>query len=109
VALYFLHAEAAVGIACLCVAAFGLFGAFGVFFAIPSAFLAQSQRAAGLAVITTIGNLAGFVMPWVSGAIQTGTADVYLGMVIYGFVALAGSALPILFLRDGAQTSGRKS
>jgi sugar phosphate permease len=98
-ALYFFQGRPVLGVVCLCITAFSLFGAFGVFFAIPASFLRPQERASGLAVITTIGNLAGFVMPWASGAIQTATGNVYMGMVMFGFMSIAGAILLTVCLR----------
>ena len=57
-----------------------------VFWAIPPLLLAGTAAAAGIAMINAIGNLGGFVGPWVVGWIKDATGG-YAG----GFLALAAS------------------
>jgi predicted MFS family arabinose efflux permease len=52
----------------LCVAGFGIFANLPVFWTLPTAFL--SGAAAGIAVINSIGNLAGFAGPFAMGWIR---------------------------------------
>lgn len=59
-----------------------------VFWAIPPIVLAGTAAAAGIAMINAIGNLGGFVGPWVMGWIKDGTGG-YAG----GFLVLATSLL----------------
>jgi ACS family tartrate transporter-like MFS transporter len=59
-----------------------------VFWAIPPILLAGTAAAAGIAMINAIGNLGGFVGPWVMGWIKDTTGG-YTG----GFLALATSLL----------------
>ena len=47
----------------LCVAGFGIFACLPVFWTLPTAFLSGAAAAAGIAVINSIGNLAGFAGP----------------------------------------------
>lgn len=61
----------------LTVATFGIYAALPVFWTMPPLFLAGAASAAGIAVINSIGNLAGFVSPSIVGWIKqtTGSAD----------------------------------
>lgn len=54
---------------------------------LPGTFLSGSAAAAGIALMTTVGNLAGYVSPYVIGLIKQAT-----GSVAYGFVFLAALA-----------------
>jgi len=54
---------------------------------LPGTFLSGSAAAAGIALMTTVGNLAGYVSPYVIGLIRQAT-----GSVAYGFVFLAALA-----------------
>ena len=52
---------------CLSVGAFGVFAVLPVFWTLPTAFLSGASAAAGIAVINSVGNLAGFFGPFVMG------------------------------------------
>jgi ACS family tartrate transporter-like MFS transporter len=69
----------------LCVAGFGIFACLPVFWTLPTAFLSGAAAAAGIAVINSIGNLAGFAGPFAMGWIRDHTGS-YAG----GLLLLAG-------------------
>jgi ACS family tartrate transporter-like MFS transporter len=54
----------------LSVAGFGIFSCLPVFWTFPAAFLSGAAAAGGIALINSIGNLAGFVGPYVMGRIR---------------------------------------
>jgi MFS family permease len=68
-----------------CVAGFGIFACLPVFWTLPTAFLSGAAAAAGIAVINSIGNLAGFAGPFAMGWIKDHTGS-YTG----GLLLLAG-------------------
>ena len=76
-----------------CVAAFGIFGTLAVFWTLPTSFLSGIAAAGGIAVINSIGNLAGFAGPYAMGAIKDAT-DSYQG----GLFLLAGLALMAMLI-----------
>ena len=59
-----------------------------LFWSLPTAFLAGVTAAAGIAMINSIGNLAGFVAPYMIGYLKelTGRTDVALLVVASGLV-----------------------
>lgn len=69
----------------LCIAGFGIFACLPVFWILPTAFLSGAAAAAGIAVINSIGNLAGFAGPYAMGWIKDHTGS-YTG----GLLLLAG-------------------
>src|SRR5438445_9435960 len=69
----------------LCVAGFGIFACLPVFWTLPTAFLSGAAAAARIAVINSIGNLAGFAGPFAMGWIKDHTGS-YTG----GLLLLAG-------------------
>ena len=75
-------------LAALSLAALGIFGAFGPFWAMPTAFLGGSAAAGGIALINSIGNLGGFVGPSLIGLVHESTQS-FAG----GLLALAASLL----------------
>jgi ACS family tartrate transporter-like MFS transporter len=74
-------------IVCVCLALMGVYGSFPVFWTLPTAFLTGSAAAGGLALINSLGNLAGYVGPqvvaWLTGDTGTfGTALAALGLAM---------------------------
>jgi MFS transporter, ACS family, tartrate transporter len=71
-------------------AGFGIFAALPVFWTLPTAFLSGAAAAGGIAIINSIGNLAGFVGPYVMGSIKDSTGSFTIGLLtIAGLVLLA--------------------
>lgn len=75
----------------LSVAAAGIEGALGPFWAMPTAFLTGSAAAAGIALINSVGNLSGFVGPFLIGVVKEASGSFSGGLlVLAGTTALAG-------------------
>src|ERR1700716_472311 len=77
----------------LSVAGFGIFACLPVFWALPTAFLSGAAAAAGIAVINSIGNLAGFAGPFAMGWIKDHTGS-YTG----GLLLLAALGIIAMFV-----------
>jgi nitrate/nitrite transporter NarK len=94
--------DARVSLAALTLAAVGVYGAFGVFWTLPSAVLAGSAAAGGIALINSVGNLGGYVGPVVVGRLRDSTGAYSAGL--YAISAAMGVAgMLVLLLRDRAQ------
>jgi ACS family tartrate transporter-like MFS transporter len=72
----------------LSIAGFGIFGCLPVFWTFPTAFLCGAAAAGGIALINSIGNLAGFAGPYAVGRIKDWTGS-YTG----GLLSLAAAGL----------------
>jgi MFS family permease len=83
-------------VALLATAAIGAYGFFGPFWALPNEFLSGRSTAAGLALINSFGNLAGFVSPLAIGAISAKTGTVFVGLALAGAGMFVGAVL-VLF------------
>jgi ACS family tartrate transporter-like MFS transporter len=68
----------------LCVASIGTLAAMPPFWALPTAFLSGTAAAVGIALVNSIGNLAGFFGPYLVGWIKNAT-----GEFSYALLALA--------------------
>ena len=79
-------ADTAIALAGMSLAMAGVTTSLSQFWCLPTAMLAGAAAATGIAVINSIGNLAGFVSPWVIGWIIDRTHSTDLGVY-----ALAGS------------------
>jgi MFS family permease len=63
----------------------------GVFWTIPSGFLSGASAATGLAAISALGILGGFVSPWFIGYLKDQTGDFRWGIGIVGSVAIVAA------------------
>jgi MFS transporter, ACS family, tartrate transporter len=80
------------------VAVLGVFSVVGPFWAMPAAILSDSAAAAGIAFINSMGNLGGFVGPYVIGVVRTSTGQFKGGLLLVG-AALAMSGVIALGVR----------
>ena len=78
-------------------AAIGIFSALPSFWALPTSFLTGVGAAAGIALINSIGNLAGYLGPFAMGYLKDTTGSYSSGLVIVA-VLLAGAAGSVLLL-----------
>jgi len=76
----FVGAHPTLALLSLCVAAAGILSALSLFWGIPSAFLAGTSAAVGIAGINCVGNLAGFVSPYMVGILNVMTHDNRAGL-----------------------------
>ncbi|CAM2781363.1 Putative metabolite transport protein NicT [Methylobacterium mesophilicum] len=77
----------------LCVGTAGMLSALSLFWGVPCAFLAGTSAAAGIATINCIGNLAGFVSPYMVGGLNVLTGNPAIGLYAVSACMLAGAAL----------------
>jgi D-galactonate transporter len=75
----------------LSLAAAGVLTCAPLFWSLPTAFLSGTGAAAGIAIINSIGNLAGFVSPLVIGYLRDTTHSGATGMYALAAVLLAGA------------------
>lgn len=99
-----LHAPV-VAMLAVTVAAMGIWSALGPFWPLPSAFLSGTAAAGGIALINSLGNLGGFVGPFLIGRVRdlTGSFTASL-LVIAAF--LAAAALLAWMLRRSPAAMG---
>ncbi|HEY0296935.1 MAG TPA: MFS transporter [Bordetella sp.] len=83
----------------LTIAAIGILAAFPVFWSLPAAFLAGTAAAGGIAVINSIGNLAGFVAPYIMGWLKDSTGSLAAGLYFVGALELGAAVLILAFIR----------
>jgi MFS family permease len=65
-----------------------IFAALPNFWAVPSRFLSGAAAAAGIALINTIGNIAGFSAPYITGLVKDWTGSYQAPMYIVGALML---------------------
>jgi D-galactonate transporter len=80
-----------VSIACLSLAAAGAISCAPLFWSLPTAFLAGTGAAAGIAWINSVGNLAGFLGPFLVGYLKDFTGTNSAGMYLLAAALVIGS------------------
>ena len=82
-------------IAALSLAAVGIWGALGPFWAMSSEFLTGTAAAAGIALINSIGNLGGFVGPYLIGVVRSRTDNFAIALFALAVCPLIGSIVTL--------------
>ena len=80
----------------LTVAAIGVFCTFAVFWTLPTAWLSGTAAAGGIALINSIGNLAGFGGPYLIGWVKDATGNTSTGLLVLSLLPLAAGLLVFL-------------
>ncbi|HIJ60492.1 MAG TPA: MFS transporter, partial [Nitrospirae bacterium] len=92
-------------IAALCLAAMGIWGTLGPFWALSTSFLAGSAAAGGIALINSIGNLGGFIGPYLVGVIKEMTGSFKYALTALSLIILLGMAMVFLIkLNENKET-----
>ncbi|MDT2021901.1 MFS transporter [Methylocella sp. CPCC 101449] len=84
----------------LTLAAIGIFCTFALFWTLPTAFLSGASAAAGIAMINSIGNLAGFGGPYLIGWIKDSTGSTSTGLLILAVMPFVAALLVVLLRHD---------
>jgi ACS family tartrate transporter-like MFS transporter len=87
-------------VACFMVAAAGLKSYLPAFWTLPSIFLTGSAAAGSIGLINSIGNLGGFLGPFIVGSVESITGSFESGLLFLGVSAAAGG-LTIFLLGIG--------
>lgn len=74
-------------------------------YAAPPIYLAGAASVAGIAIINSVGNLAGFVSPSIVGWIKDSTGSANAGLYVIG-ACLTAAALALLALRTRLTRTG---
>jgi len=77
----------------LCFSAGGIISCAPLFWSLPTAFLAGTSAAAGIAAVNSVGNLAGFVSPYVIGWVKDLTQSTDIGLYILTGILVLGAIL----------------
>ncbi|SDV49010.1 MFS transporter [Chitinasiproducens palmae] len=95
-----LLAQPTLALIALTVGAMGILSAFPVFWSLPAAFLSGTAAAGGIAIINSVGNLAGFAAPYAIGWLKTTTGLLSSGLYFVGVLEFGAAVLIVLFIRD---------
>ncbi|MFF2030740.1 MFS transporter [Arthrobacter sp. NPDC058192] len=90
---FLLPVNAVLAMVFLTLAAMGIYSAIAPFLAMPSAALTGAAAAAGLAMVNSLGNLGGFVAPYIVGLLKDTTGNSQSGLVfLAACLAITGVA-----------------
>ncbi|MFJ3638204.1 MFS transporter [Streptomyces sp. NPDC090108] len=90
----------ALSLIALSFAAAGVLTCAPLFWSLPTAFLSGTAAAAGLAVINSVGNLAGFASPYMIGALKDSTGSASIPMYVLALSLVVGAAAVLATKKD---------
>src|SRR5258708_2687723 len=91
----------------MCLALIGIYGTRPTFWPLPSIFLSGTAAAGGIALINSIGNLGGYVGPFVVGWIKDSTNSFEMALYFLAACSLASGALVFVARRASDARVGR--
>jgi MFS transporter, ACS family, tartrate transporter len=86
----------------LSIAGFGIFANLPVFWTFPTAFLSGAAAAGGIAMINSIGNLAGFGGPYAMGRLRDFTGTYTMGLLSLSVVGLIATVIVLVLEHDAS-------
>jgi MFS family permease len=92
-------------LAALTVATSALAAAYSTFWALPTAFIAGTAASAGIALINSIGNLAGYFGPFLVGYIRDAAHSMTPALFLLAGCCVGSAALTIVFFRSRSDHS----
>ena len=92
-------------LALMSVATIGLYGSKPAFWPMPSAFLTGTAAAGGIALVNSIGNLGGYVGPFIVGWIKDSTGSFEAGLYFLAACALLSGIIAYLAVQPTRRTS----
>lgn len=87
------------GLVTLTVAIAGIVSASSNFWSLPTAYLSGTAATAGIAWINSVGNLAGYLSPFLVGKTRDATHSMTLALLLLSLSALGSAILTVLFFR----------
>jgi MFS family permease len=89
-------------VAVITVTACAIFAALPNFWTVPTRFLTGAAAAAGIALINTVGNIAGFAAGYVTGALKDWTGSYIVPMFVVGGFMILSAILMVVLARRGS-------
>ncbi|WP_434777079.1 MFS transporter [Neisseria sp. Ec49-e6-T10] len=87
----------------LTIASAGILAAFPVFWSLPTLFLAGTAAAGGIALINSVGNLAGFVAPYMIGFLKDTTGSLSSGLFFVAMLEMIACVLIVCLIKEQKQ------
>ncbi len=89
------HSDTTMAMVALTIATIGILTTLPLFWSLPTSFLAGTGAAAGIALINSLGNLAGFLSPYAVGWLKDMTQSTDSGMYLLAVCMVVGAALTL--------------
>jgi len=96
-------------LAAMSVAAIGLYGSKPAFWPLPSTFLSGTAAAGGIAMVNSIGNLGGFVGPYIVGWIKDSTQSYASGLYFLAACAFASGVIALVVVNPAEPAPQRQA
>jgi D-galactonate transporter len=90
------------GLVALTFAAVGIMCALSLFWSLPTSILSGAAAAAGIAWINSVGNLAGYLSPFMVGKVRDATHSMTLALLTLSAVAMISAIATLYVTRKGA-------
>lgn len=87
----------------------GIMACLAIFWAVPTAILAGTAAAGGIALVNSMGNLSGFVSPYMLGYIKDLTGGLAPGLYALAALMLLGAVLVMIFAPRQYKEQGGRS
>ncbi|HVJ53016.1 MAG TPA: MFS transporter [Aliidongia sp.] len=91
----------------ICFATIGIYGVKGPFLSLTTESFSGGKTAGGIAMVTALGNLSGFLPPYLVGFIKDETGSFGWGLICLAVLSFLGG-VQVLFTRRFEQAHGRK-
>ncbi len=91
----------ALGLAALTIATAGLTSAYSTFWSLPTAFLSGTAASVGIAWINSVGNLGGYVSPYLVGRMRDATHSMVPALLLLCFCCLASAVITLSCFKTG--------
>jgi nitrate/nitrite transporter NarK len=75
----------------------GIFCTLSIYWSVPTAILAGTASAGGIALVNSFGNLAGFVSPYMLGYVKDATKSLAIGLYLLATLVALGAILVVIF------------
>ncbi len=98
----------ALGLVALTVATASIASSYSTFWALPTTILSGTAASAGIAWINSVGNLAGYLSPFLVGKIRDSTHSMVAALWMLSFCCLVSGLLTMFCFRGEARTSRAK-
>jgi MFS transporter, ACS family, tartrate transporter len=96
-------------LAAMSVATVGLYGSKPAFWPLPSTFLSGTAAAGGIAMVNSIGNLGGFVGPYIVGWIKDSTQSYASGLYFLAACAFASGVIALVVVKPAVPDAQRQA
>jgi nitrate/nitrite transporter NarK len=97
------HSDVMLSMAGLTLCTMGMMSALPVFWSNPTAILGGTAAAVGIAFINSVGNLAGFAIPWIIGLIKDATHSTDSGLHMLAAMMVLGAIAVLLLPRPAVR------